>query len=261
MYTVLFALLIILTLVLMVFGKALVKLLVKFAPFFGKFDGAFNFGRQFAALLLFFFVFDLLYTVLPNRPSHLLFEMPEQSYRHLVGMYSRFFYSMYMQKHKKSFIPLRKFNCRCAYDDLAVFLHVYLLYRSRGQSAFCPSEAGVGSAEQKCLKMPKGGVKSAMRQKIEKSKSKKRKRCVKMEKQFILFDLDGTLTDSGEGITKSVAYAVESLGYAPLSPNTLREFIGPPLFGRLSRVCKYAGGDCRKSCPKIQRKISRHRYF
>lgn len=63
----------------------------------------------------------------------------------------------------------------------------------------------------------------------KRAKVKKRKRCVKMEKQFILFDLDGTLTDSGEGITKSVAYAVESLGYAPLSPNTLREFIGPSL--------------------------------
>ena len=28
----------------------------------------------------------------------------------------------------------------------------------------------------------------------------------------ILFDLDGTLTDSGEGITKSVQYALEKVG-------------------------------------------------
>ena len=28
----------------------------------------------------------------------------------------------------------------------------------------------------------------------------------------ILFDLDGTLTDSGEGITKSVQYALEKIG-------------------------------------------------
>lgn len=99
-YTVLFALLIILTLVLMVFGKALVKLLVKFAPFFGKFDGAFNFGRQFAALLLFFFVFDLLYTVLPNRPSHLLFEMPGAVISALGWYVFSLFYSMYMQNIK-----------------------------------------------------------------------------------------------------------------------------------------------------------------
>ena len=29
---------------------------------------------------------------------------------------------------------------------------------------------------------------------------------------LILFDLDGTLTDSGEGITKSVQYALSKLG-------------------------------------------------
>ena len=30
--------------------------------------------------------------------------------------------------------------------------------------------------------------------------------------EAILFDLDGTLTDSGPGITKSVAYALERMG-------------------------------------------------
>lgn len=33
-----------------------------------------------------------------------------------------------------------------------------------------------------------------------------------MKYQTILFDLDGTLTDPGEGITRSVAYALESFG-------------------------------------------------
>ena len=33
-----------------------------------------------------------------------------------------------------------------------------------------------------------------------------------MNKKYILFDLDGTLTDSGEGITKSVVYALEKFG-------------------------------------------------
>lgn len=31
--------------------------------------------------------------------------------------------------------------------------------------------------------------------------------------QVILFDLDGTLTESGEGITKSVQYALEKMGH------------------------------------------------
>ena len=33
-----------------------------------------------------------------------------------------------------------------------------------------------------------------------------------MRKKYILFDLDGTLTDSSEGITKSVQYALDKLG-------------------------------------------------
>jgi phosphoglycolate phosphatase len=45
----------------------------------------------------------------------------------------------------------------------------------------------------------------------------------------ILFDLDGTLTDPGEGITNSVAYALEKLGLAVPERRELYKFIGPPL--------------------------------
>lgn len=45
----------------------------------------------------------------------------------------------------------------------------------------------------------------------------------------ILFDLDGTLIDSAEGITRSVAYAAEKMGVPVPSPSELRAFIGPPL--------------------------------
>ncbi len=44
----------------------------------------------------------------------------------------------------------------------------------------------------------------------------------------MLFDLDGTLTDSGPGIASSVAYAMAALGAAPLSQAQLRAFMGPP---------------------------------
>ena len=46
---------------------------------------------------------------------------------------------------------------------------------------------------------------------------------------FILFDLDGTLTDPKEGITKSVAYALESFGIHVENRECLCKFIGPPL--------------------------------
>lgn len=45
----------------------------------------------------------------------------------------------------------------------------------------------------------------------------------------ILFDLDGTLTDPAEGITRSIQYALEHLGYpAPPAPD-LYSWIGPSL--------------------------------
>jgi orotate phosphoribosyltransferase len=45
----------------------------------------------------------------------------------------------------------------------------------------------------------------------------------------VLFDLDGTLTDPGEGITKAVAYALASFGIDVPDRTTLFPFIGPPL--------------------------------
>lgn len=45
----------------------------------------------------------------------------------------------------------------------------------------------------------------------------------------ILFDLDGTLTDPKEGITKSVHYALKKMGIEVKNSEELTPFIGPPL--------------------------------
>ena len=50
-----------------------------------------------------------------------------------------------------------------------------------------------------------------------------------MNKKYCFFDLDGTLTESGEGIMNSARYALTTLGYPIPSEETLRSFIGPPL--------------------------------
>lgn len=47
--------------------------------------------------------------------------------------------------------------------------------------------------------------------------------------KYIFFDLDGTLTDPKEGITKSVAYALKSYGIHVEDLDSLCKFIGPPL--------------------------------
>lgn len=46
---------------------------------------------------------------------------------------------------------------------------------------------------------------------------------------YILFDLDGTLTDPGEGITNSVRYALRHFGIEEPDITKLYRFIGPPL--------------------------------
>ena len=55
--------------------------------------------------------------------------------------------------------------------------------------------------------------------------------------ETVLFDLDGTLTDSGLGITKGVQYALGQLGYAVPPRESLFSFIGPPLHKSFQRHC------------------------
>ena len=45
----------------------------------------------------------------------------------------------------------------------------------------------------------------------------------------ILFDMDGTLTDSAPGITRGVAYTLKKYGIEPPELDELKKFIGPPL--------------------------------
>src|SRR6187402_704359 len=56
------------------------------------------------------------------------------------------------------------------------------------------------------------------------------------ERQAILFDLDGTLTDPREGITRSIAYALERMGLEPPPLDQLTFAIGPPLRRSLARL-------------------------
>ncbi|WP_150273854.1 HAD family hydrolase [Paenibacillus tepidiphilus] len=48
--------------------------------------------------------------------------------------------------------------------------------------------------------------------------------------QSILFDLDGTLTDPKEGITRSVEYALNKFEIQVEHPDVLLPYIGPPLY-------------------------------
>ena len=56
-----------------------------------------------------------------------------------------------------------------------------------------------------------------------------------MRKKYILFDLDGTLTDSSEGITKSVQYALDKLGITENDECAVKKKVLMPI---LWKICK-----------------------
>ena len=74
-----------------------------------------------------------------------------------------------------------------------------------------------------------------------------------MSYSTILFDLDGTLTDPEEGITRSIGYALERLGAPPRDQAALRACIGPPL--RLTFARLLATDDA----PTIERGVELYR--
>lgn len=56
---------------------------------------------------------------------------------------------------------------------------------------------------------------------------------------YIFFDLDGTLTDSKEGIFNCLKYAFEKLGKPCPGDETLIRFIGPPLQDSFMEFCGF----------------------
>ncbi|WP_251440432.1 HAD hydrolase-like protein [Veillonella intestinalis] len=63
----------------------------------------------------------------------------------------------------------------------------------------------------------------------------------------VLFDLDGTLTDSAEGIKKSVIYALEKKGVPVPSDEILTLFIGPPIVDSLREHCHMNDADAEET--------------
>lgn len=65
--------------------------------------------------------------------------------------------------------------------------------------------------------------------------------------QYCLFDLDGTLTDSREGITKSVQYGLKCIGIEEPDLKKLEVFIGPPLMDSFKGMYGLNEEDAKKA--------------
>lgn len=72
----------------------------------------------------------------------------------------------------------------------------------------------------------------------------------------LLFDLDGTLVDSGEGIMKCAQYSLSHFGIEVTDLKTLRPFVGPPLEDSYKDLYGFSDKDAMKAV-----EIYRERYF
>ena len=61
-----------------------------------------------------------------------------------------------------------------------------------------------------------------------------------MKFKYILFDLDGTLTDPAIGITNAVMHALKKYGITVSDRKELYQFIGPPLWDSFEKYCGFS---------------------
>ena len=72
----------------------------------------------------------------------------------------------------------------------------------------------------------------------------------------IFFDLDGTLTESAEGIINCVVYALEALNQPIPHSNVLFKFIGPPLIDSFMSFCGMDKALAEEAVAKYRERFS-----
>lgn len=70
--------------------------------------------------------------------------------------------------------------------------------------------------------------------------------------KVIIFDLDGTIIDSQEGVTNCVKYALESFGIVENDMDKLRKFIGPPLENSFQEYYGFSKEEAQKLVVKYR---------
>ena len=65
--------------------------------------------------------------------------------------------------------------------------------------------------------------------------------------EFVLFDLDGTLTESGQGIVNSVVYALEKMGIKENDKAKLEKFVGPPLLDSFMKYYDFTEEEAKQA--------------
>ncbi|MBY0124249.1 HAD hydrolase-like protein [Bacillus sp. S/N-304-OC-R1] len=68
-----------------------------------------------------------------------------------------------------------------------------------------------------------------------------------MKYSTIIFDLDGTLLDTSQGIMRCANYSAKKMGIPELTVDQQKSFIGPPLFDSFIRECRLSENEARKA--------------
>ena len=74
----------------------------------------------------------------------------------------------------------------------------------------------------------------------------------------VLFDLDGTILDTSEGIFMSVKEAAEMLGLPELDQEVIKTFIGPPIEWSFEDKYDIHGDDLKKAAATFRDRYSNH---
>ena len=68
-----------------------------------------------------------------------------------------------------------------------------------------------------------------------------------MRYRYVLFDFDGTLFDTSEGILKGFRLALESAGIPVGEDRELYKFIGPPVIPALMEFCGMTEAEAQRT--------------
>ena len=77
-----------------------------------------------------------------------------------------------------------------------------------------------------------------------------------MRYDFLLFDMDGTLLDTAEGILKSVVHALDAYGIVVEDTQSLLPFIGPPLSYSFRTFCGFSEEEAQRAVAIYRQRYS-----
>ena len=74
--------------------------------------------------------------------------------------------------------------------------------------------------------------------------------------QYLLFDLDGTLTDSKPGIINCIRYALDYMQYTDYNDTFLNQFVGPPLMVSFQQFCGFSEENATLATGKYRERFA-----